>query len=194
MSDPDLLQELRVRPSMNGLTATVHGKPDDMRRTANAVFGLTTLTVIVVLLALLVRLENELLVLMGGAGSLLMIGIFARTLRDFIARFLQANQQSVTVLEMTPRRLLINRTAAAPRSISLSDIHTVRQEDRVLVLVLEGEQPMHIDARQNSAAAVDWLHSELSLIITDAGTPTRPPEALQEMLHRASQIPEANHD
>ena len=190
MSDP--LEELRVKPSMNGLIATTHGEPTSMRDIANGLVALGGLMTTALLTAAVygttqlgVPGDGMAVPLSMFLAFLLFVNAFTRRsllrrLRDHLAERFLPTRQAVTVLELTPRRLLINRTSELPRTLNLTEIKTIRREGGLLLL--EGEETFRIDARLNSSAAVNWLQAELTRLIDSAGEPVRPPEELQRML------------
>jgi len=195
MTDQDpVLAELRVKPSMNGLVATVHGMPTNMTGVATGILTLISLTVCAILsgLGLYMQSLSSPEALYGAAACFILVGVHLlsgffgrrtlRAVRDIVAEQLLPSQKSVTVLELTPRRLLINRTSEIPIALVLTDITAVRNDNGVLIL--EGDPEHRIDASLNSAEAAAWLHAELSTIIQSTGQPSRPPQALQEMLNQ----------
>ncbi|MFT5680204.1 MAG: hypothetical protein ACI8RZ_001110 [Myxococcota bacterium] len=205
MNEPAILAELRVKPSMSGLTATIHGTPRSMRGVATGLMVLGGLTLAAfaitaggwihitavtsdLLLAALVPLMAVLIGLNQRHGSQVLSRI-----HRFLRGYLLPTQKSVAVVELTPKQLLINGTAQLPVVVPTADIIAIRRQPGVLIL--DGPQPpIQLDVSLNSAAAVDWLEAELARIIAARGTHTSPPEALKRLLQQKGAQPEASRE
>lgn len=181
---------------MSGLTATLHGMPQSMRGVATGLMVLIGLVLAGIAITLGAWIHA-----LGMTPPLLQLSLLPLVtaliwfnqrhssqvlsrLHRILRGYLLPTRESVTVVELTPKQLLINTTASLPRVIPTAEIRAVQREQQRLILV--GPQPpVTLDASLNSAAALVWLEAELSRIIVNRGEEQLPPAELQAMLQRA---------